>query len=660
MLKVVVFLAALICVCCQLSPVEQQVVETIRLCGVSVTERNPEDNSWTYHFNLNKAIFLVKQAQVQVYQTNLLSEYLFTWTGIGQTDSVTITPPEFNSSMVITATFLLTDDSLFCVSIVFLSEQCPRAVYGSPCSKRPSLKPPTSCLVNGGPTTDTAKCVVGDEPASDWMCINGDCVHNSVDGSCSNNIRARPIVPTSVSSKGAVQLGFRLTDCTGSLLDSITSEQLGVFEQDNKLSPIDTKQQLQRINGHNYVQLMVSMCPRTTPLLNDLITALHLFKKQLNFDNTYVALSVFDGARGFVDIAHFTNSYNTISYAIDRLRSYTVRDDSCNMFEAVNLKFRQFSSFKFGQPWDRTTFVVFSASSDLVGFASGFDIGLPISEEVQSYFIGVDMSARDSNLLNVFFDYTGITSDANAIINAFVDLARVVGLSSDYLFGYCSPSRQGSVSARLDWVFPDNAGSKSLYYLDYDASFFGSCTVNMDYCSACNTPQIERNTIICPNCFDSPTQTIVPPTSTNVQALLRCPNNGGNDCSLSLVNVTGTFNVYIRKNALSNPLLYDNKFTGVEVVEMPLYLPFISAGDLVGVFIEWNEATAFDSKITLIPTAATPDSAPVESPYADAPYSWVDPDNPVATDVPISASSKLFFGALTTIYGVILFVACLV
>lgn len=50
--------------------------------------------------------------------------------------------------------------------------------------------------------------------------------------------------------------GFRLTDCTGSLLDSITSEQLGVFEQDNKLSPIDTKQQLQRINGHNYVQLV--------------------------------------------------------------------------------------------------------------------------------------------------------------------------------------------------------------------------------------------------------------------------------------------------------------------------------------------------------------------------------------------------------------------
>jgi hypothetical protein len=29
-----------------------------------------------------------------------------------------------------------------------------------------------------------------------------------------------------------------------------------VFEQGNKLSPIDTKQQLQRINGHNYVQLV--------------------------------------------------------------------------------------------------------------------------------------------------------------------------------------------------------------------------------------------------------------------------------------------------------------------------------------------------------------------------------------------------------------------
>jgi hypothetical protein len=70
MLKVVVFLAALICVCCQLSPVEQQVVETIRLCGVSVTERNPEDNSWTYHFNLNKAIFLVKQVGPSIFEPN--------------------------------------------------------------------------------------------------------------------------------------------------------------------------------------------------------------------------------------------------------------------------------------------------------------------------------------------------------------------------------------------------------------------------------------------------------------------------------------------------------------------------------------------------------------------------------------------------------------
>jgi hypothetical protein len=118
---------------------------------------------------------------------------------------------EYGCSIAILIALTINLDSLFCATILFLYEQCPSGVYGYPCSKRPGLKPPTSCLVNGGPTTDTAKCVVvGDEPASDWMCINGDCVHNSVDGSptCSNNIRARPIVPTSVSSKGAVQLGM--------------------------------------------------------------------------------------------------------------------------------------------------------------------------------------------------------------------------------------------------------------------------------------------------------------------------------------------------------------------------------------------------------------------------------------------------------------------
>jgi hypothetical protein len=621
----------LVCAYGQLTPLGQEVFNSFFAtptsfsnCSFYVANRNGYDYTFGFRF-FNDDQLRVKQAQLTSYTSPNGSDTTATinWFGSGGTPETVLFKKDYYSyNVVIIGHFLLADDTRVCVGFDF-REDCPNPTQMF--CPQTNLNVPTSCLVNGGPSTDISKCVVGSESASEWLCVNGDCLRKSC------NLNVRSFVPARVESNGAVQLGFRLTDCANSMVGSLTSEQLSVFEQNSKLSPVDTKQQLQRITGQkNYIQLMVAMCPRTVPILDDLLTALHLFKQHVNFTSSYVALTVFDGARGYVDIARFTNSYSTISRAIDSLRNYTMRDDSCNLYQSANAKMQQLSSYRFGQLWDLTHFVLFTSSTDLVNFDSDFSVGFN-TREISMHLIAIDFPpVAQYSAVATLFNYQIITKDANAIIGAFVNTARrtSISVSSDYMFGYCSPSRQGSISARLDWTPPASEWSSTLYKLNYGASSFGSCQVNMDYCAQC-TNNLDSRYIICPKCFTTPTWS--GKLTTNVQTLLRCPNEGGNDCSLEVVNATGSFNVYVRKDGLSNPLFYDTKFTGVSQSGMPIYLPFISSNDLVGVYVELTDVNGNDAKITLVSTAATPDSAPLEAPYTDAPYSWTDPNAPIAS-----------------------------
>jgi len=52
---------------------------------------------------------------------------------------------------------------------------------------------------------------------------------------------------------------------------------------------------------------MLSVCPRTAVAIDDLITALNGFISVVDLQDSYIAITVFDGAFDFVDILHFTN-----------------------------------------------------------------------------------------------------------------------------------------------------------------------------------------------------------------------------------------------------------------------------------------------------------------------------------------------------------------
>jgi hypothetical protein len=133
---------------------------------------------------------------------------------------------------------------------------------------------------------------------------------------------------------------------------------------------------------------MIGICPRTSLILDELILGLNEFLDQIDLSKSYVALSVFDVARGYVDQLLFTQNEvrnikamhliiflicpmkSNLREKFKQLRNYTLRDDTCNVKESLAAKFNAFSSYRFGLEWDRRHFVVFTASGDVVNFAS--------------------------------------------------------------------------------------------------------------------------------------------------------------------------------------------------------------------------------------------------------------------------------------------------
>jgi hypothetical protein len=52
---------------------------------------------------------------------------------------------------------------------------------------------------------------------------------------------------------------------------------------------------------------MISVCPRTAVAINDLIAGLNEFMTAVDLSNSYIALTVFDGAYDYVDLLLFTD-----------------------------------------------------------------------------------------------------------------------------------------------------------------------------------------------------------------------------------------------------------------------------------------------------------------------------------------------------------------
>jgi hypothetical protein len=474
--------------------------------------------------------------------------------------------------------------------------------------------------------SDPSKCG-GDR---EWKCIYGNCL--SLGDAISQDWGRVDFFPYRIRSPAGLQLGFRLTDDLGSTISTLRAEDIVVKEGENRLLPMETRQQLTRIEGQqNFIQLMISMCPRTSLGIDYLIDGLNTFMENLDPSNSYVSLSVFDGGWGYVTLVPFTRDWAYLLRSFDKLRDYVQRDDGCNVKESVIDILQSVATHIFGQPWDRKHMVVFSASGDLLNYASDerTDRALIANGGVSMFMIGWNIP-QVQEILFTRIGRSRYYNSANAsdIPQHFQLVAQSISvtLDSDYVFAYCSPSRVGLIDATLYWSLPET--EIQLQKLQYDASKFrAGCnsTALLDICSPCPTT-IAQGQVICHKCFNASSVPVGSHLKTTT-TLLRVPDEPDRILSLPFKYKRDKFNVYIRQGGISNPMFYDEKYEGVTMAD-EISMQRFPPGTLVGIYVEFNGSYDDDHRFIAIGRAAPPVTPPDQQATPVSP--------PVLQNIPIA------------------------
>jgi hypothetical protein len=184
--------------------------------------------------------------------------------------------------------------------------------------------------------------------------------------------------------------------------------------------------------------------------------------------------------------------------------------------------------------------------------------------------------------------------------------------------------------------------------LRYNASqFTPGCTAEhaRDFCSPCSTV-IDHHHIICYDCFNQSFATL-PNATDYAQVLLRVPSTNSNFLRLPIPSGGAAFNVYVRLGGISNPLLYDFKFLGVS--ESAIELPSLNYGDLIGIYVDWNDYS-YDASlgIKIVSGETTP---PVSPPFTP-PVTPVTPVTPPVAPPVTSPATPLASPPVTVVVPV--------
>jgi hypothetical protein len=621
-----------------LASTKYSAVDDFRNCGV---KRNGGDNFLAF-YKFNDGQWRVKQVRVYRTSDQVMVGRNF-WKENGGMPGFF---PDIWGYLSLDFEFIYVDETRDCTRAVFDNyyvTNCPQNAQQITCPTRPNLREPASCFTNET-TSDTTTCLVGTEDASDWHCANGNCLRQRSDGSrACRDLYTMNYLDYTINS-ARIFSGFRLYDCQYSMASSLTSNELIIIENNIPLSSAETLQKLEHVeNPVNFIQLMISMCPRTLEIMDHLIESLNIFVNSSNLNNSMLALSVFDGVKDFIDIIHFTNDLESIQEAVTSLRYYTLQDNTCNVKQPVISKFKQFTSHVFGQPWDRRHFVTFSASADLVDLIPDTDVTFLIGgyREVSSFAIGLNIPSLQTSLFSGIGNTLSIsTNNASTLPDYFEDIAQQIKLppQSDYILKYCSPSRGKPVYAKFVWNLPDMS-SLPIQEIYYNSSSFGAgCSTStwQDICSPCSN-KITQRKVICYDCFNS-SLAVVPPSQPFSQVLLRYPEILNASISLQLPfpkgNLVIKYDVYIRVGGLSNPLLYDNVFLNTS--ERNIMLENAQSGDLIGVYVDWK-GNAYSSAGIVIAAVPPPATVPVATPIT-APHATptVPPPPPLPDSAPVA------------------------
>jgi hypothetical protein len=226
----------------------------------------------------------------------------------------------------------------------------------------------------------------------------------------------------------------------------------------------------------HYTLLLVDLSGSITESgsIETLITSANAFAERIT-KREKMAVFGFDGSAKLLPLVGFTGSAGAISRGLNRLTSHKSKDPSTNLngavVAAVDQLERQMNSAK--QPLRFGTLVVFTDGTDRAHRVPDDKMHQVLDEaQMDVFVIGLGAEISDTQLSAIGRSgYVKADQPAN-MTSAFEQVANNIESSARkfYLLSYCSPSRAGTHTLRVEVEHNGQGGSVTH---QFDATGFG-------------------------------------------------------------------------------------------------------------------------------------------------------------------------------------------
>lgn len=252
----------------------------------------------------------------------------------------------------------------------------------------------------------------------------------------------------------------------------LTAEDFAIYEDETLVSPFESQQVIQNpeVAAVMYTHLLLDMSGSITESgeADAVVDAAHQFSERVG-KTQKVGVSAFDGSEDIIPVVRFTEAQGSVDGGLDGLRSYKPKDPSTNLHGAViqGLETLKKALDKDKRPLKFGTLVVFTDGTDRAHRVSTEEMQEVMGSEdyadYEIYVIGVGAELEESALKDIGRDGTELATDDAKVEEAFTRVADRIDNHAKrfYLLSYCTPSRSGTHTVRIEASAEDDKGKRS-------------------------------------------------------------------------------------------------------------------------------------------------------------------------------------------------------
>lgn len=267
----------------------------------------------------------------------------------------------------------------------------------------------------------------------------------------------------------------------------LTADDFAIYEDDKLVSPFESQQVIQNpeVAAVMYTHLLLDMSGSITESgeSDSVVDAAHKFSERVGATQK-VGVSAFDGSEDIIPVVRFTEAKGSVDGGLDGLRSFEPKDPSTNLHGAViqGLETLRKALDKDKRPLKFGTLVIFTDGTDRAHRVTAEEMQEVMGSEdyadFEIYVIGVGAEIEEGALSDIGRDGTELATDEAKVEEAFTRVADRIDAHAKrfYLLSYCTPSRSGTHTVRIEARASDENGKntrKGSVEYPFEADAFG-------------------------------------------------------------------------------------------------------------------------------------------------------------------------------------------